>query len=73
MLESGAYPVTAAKLDLKQALFANNRSSWDQVLEKFNEALESVSSEGELAYQERHQSRNQLLGKFPATSLNRIG
>lgn len=69
MLKSGAYPVTTAKLDLKQPLFANNRSSWDQVLEKFNEALESVSSEGELATQARHQSRNQLLGKCPTPSL----
>lgn len=63
MLESGAYPVGVAKLDLKQPIFNNNRESWGEVLDKYNAALESVSSEGELAPQQLHQSRSQLLGE----------
>lgn len=61
----GAYPVGVAKLDLRQSIFMDTRKSWNEVLDKFNDALESVSSEGEAASQQRHQSRGQLLGSFP--------
>lgn len=63
MLEPGAYPIGVAKLDLKQPIFSSNKESWVDVLDKYNTALESVSSEGELAPQQLHQSRSQLLGE----------
>lgn len=56
------YPVGAAKLDLKQETFRDNRKAWDSVLQKYAEALEQQSSEGDAASQRRHQSRGQLLG-----------
>ncbi|KAJ3545122.1 hypothetical protein NM208_g2669 [Fusarium decemcellulare] len=63
MADLGAYPVGVAKLDLKQALFEGNRKSWVDVLEKFNTALEGVSSEGEETAQQRHQAKDQLLAR----------
>ncbi|KAF4465870.1 Methylcrotonoyl- carboxylase [Fusarium albosuccineum] len=63
MADLGAYPVGVAKLDLKQALFEDNRKSWVDVLEKFDTALEGVSSEGEETAQQRHQAKDQLLAR----------
>ncbi|KAF4972233.1 hypothetical protein FSARC_1130 [Fusarium sarcochroum] len=59
----GAYPVGKAKLDLGQGIFQSNRRSWDAVLEKFTEALETVSSEGDDVSQQRHQAKGQLLAR----------
>ncbi|KAH7016764.1 propionyl-CoA carboxylase beta chain [Ilyonectria destructans] len=59
----GAYPVGVATLNLRQSIFTDARKSWNEVLDKFNDALESVSSEGEAASQQRHQSRGQLLAR----------
>ena len=64
MVSSVAYPVGVAKLDLRQPVFTENSKSWEAVLEKFNDSLEKVSSEGTDASQELHQSRGQLLGEF---------
>ncbi|KAM5385585.1 hypothetical protein ACJZ2D_000784 [Fusarium nematophilum] len=63
MLDVGTYPVGVAKLDLRQPIFDDNRASWTQVLDKFHDALDSVSSEGEIATQEKHQTRGQLLAR----------
>lgn len=63
-----SYPVGVAKLSLRQPIFDDNRKAWGQVLERFNNALEQVCSEGTSASQQRHQSRGQLLGMASSPS-----
>lgn len=62
MANGVAFPIGEAKLDLRQPIFDENRKSWDHMLQKYNEALDYVSGEGDAAPQELHQSRGQLLG-----------
>ena len=64
MVDAVGYPVGAANLDLKQSIFEGNRKAWDDVLQKYKDALQQVSSEGDATSQRRHQGRGQLLGGF---------
>lgn len=61
------YPVSDAKLDLRQTTFDSNRKAWEPVLQKYNQAMRYVSSEGDEASQRRHQVRGQLLGMLLST------
>lgn len=63
MADIVGYPVVSAKLDLRQGIFEGNRKAWDEVLRKYQDALQQVSSEGDESSQRRHQGRGQLLGR----------
>jgi len=62
----GSFPFCKSKLDLRQETYANNRTEWQKVLRTFEDALQATSSEGNLTSTQRHQDREQLLGKFLA-------
>ncbi|KAI1846885.1 hypothetical protein JX265_004855 [Neoarthrinium moseri] len=55
------YPVGQSALDLRSDRLRENREKWVPVLDKFEKALNDVSSEGTEASLSRHQSRGQLL------------
>ncbi|KAI1872768.1 uncharacterized protein JN550_003642 [Neoarthrinium moseri] len=55
------YPVGQSALDLRSDRLRQNREKWVPVLQKFEKALNDVSSEGTEASLSRHQSRGQLL------------
>lgn len=61
------YPVGTAKLNLRQDNFKENLKSWDAVLNKFENALEHVSGEGDARSQRLHNERGQLLGETDAS------
>ncbi|KAH7354818.1 carboxyl transferase [Rhexocercosporidium sp. MPI-PUGE-AT-0058] len=63
MADLGAFPVSTAKLDLKQSAFQENYNSWADILSEFETNLENVCSEGDKASQRRHQDRDQLLAR----------
>jgi hypothetical protein len=63
MASTTPLPVVTAKLDLKQPLFNENRKSWEPVLERFQKALQDVTSEGDERSQRIHNERGQLLGQ----------
>jgi hypothetical protein len=64
MADLGAFPAGIAKLDLKQSAYKENFKSWTDILLEFETNLENVCSEGDVASQQRHQDRGQLLGQF---------
>ncbi|CAG9947748.1 unnamed protein product [Clonostachys rosea f. rosea IK726] len=63
MASTTPLPVVTAKLDLKQPLFNENRKSWEPVLERFQKALQDVTSEGDERSQRIHNERGQLLAR----------
>jgi hypothetical protein len=65
MATESSYPALSAKLDLRGEQFRANKESWVLVLEKFEDALKQVSAEGNDISLRRHQTRGQLLRKFP--------
>jgi hypothetical protein len=63
MATESSFPVLTANLDLRGELFQANKKSWEPVMERFENALQQVSAEGDGVSLERHQSRGQLLRK----------
>ncbi|CAK7200221.1 hypothetical protein SEUCBS139899_002912 [Sporothrix eucalyptigena] len=55
------HEVQQSEIDLREQQFEENRKAWTPVLQRFDGALQTVSSEGAVQYLERHQSRGQLL------------
>ncbi|KAJ4223466.1 hypothetical protein NW759_006101 [Fusarium solani] len=55
------YPVERSKVSLRDQAHKDNLANWEPILEKYENALQQVSSEGALASLERHQTRGQLL------------
>ncbi|KAL4738929.1 ClpP/crotonase [Aspergillus similis] len=56
-----SFPPLRSKIDLTNPQYRSNRETWNTVLEKFEEALEQISAEGNDVSLARHQARGQLL------------
>lgn len=61
MTTESSYPVIGAKLDLRGEQFKANKTGWDSVMVKFENALREVAVEGNEVSLLRHQRRGQLL------------
>lgn len=61
MTTESVFPVVRARLDLRAKHLQQNRADWDNILNRFEEALKRVSAEGNEVSLKRHQSRGQLL------------
>ncbi|KAJ5103935.1 ClpP/crotonase [Penicillium argentinense] len=61
MATTSSYPTMSAKLDLRGEQYQANKTSWEPILEKFENALKQVAVEGNEVSVRRHQSRGQLL------------
>lgn len=66
------YDVQQSEIDLREKQYEDNRKAWEPVLMRFEDALQTVSGEGAEQYQQRHQSRGQLLRKFQSYLINLI-
>ncbi|KAM0426420.1 hypothetical protein ACHAPT_008467 [Fusarium lateritium] len=55
------YPVQRSKVSLRDQAHMDNLANWEPILEKYDDALQQVCSEGIDASLERHQTRGQLL------------
>lgn len=55
------YPIEPSTVNLREENYTQNEKSWAPVLERFENALRDVCSEGSEASLSRHQSRGQLL------------
>ncbi|KAL3444526.1 carboxyl transferase [Aspergillus insuetus] len=58
---STLFPVQTSRVDLGGKLFRQNEEDWKPVLERFEQNLQQISSEGDEVSLKRHQSRGQLL------------
>ena len=63
------YPVEPSRLNLGQQQYQEIKAQWVSVLERFDDALRAVSSEGRDTALERHQRRGQLLRMQPLINL----
>lgn len=61
MTTESVFPVVRSRLDLRAKHLQQNRADWDNILNRFEEALKRVSAEGNEVSLKRHQSRGQLL------------
>lgn len=61
MTAQSSFPVLSSHLDLRGDQFQSNQTAWIPILERFENALEQVSAEGNDSSLQRHQSRGQLL------------
>lgn len=64
MANLDALPVIESKVNLSDAQASLNREAWAPVLEKFEEALQATTSEGNEGSLLRHQRKGQLLGSL---------
>ncbi|KAJ0423047.1 carboxyl transferase [Aspergillus carlsbadensis] len=55
------FPVQTSRLDLGGKLFRQNEEDWKSVLERFEQNLQQIASEGDEVSLKRHQLRGQLL------------
>lgn len=67
MASTHQYPVERSKVSLRDQAHKDNLANWEPILEKYENALQQVSSEGTLASLERHQTRGQLLRESSST------
>jgi acetyl-CoA carboxylase carboxyltransferase component len=68
---STLFPVQTSRVDLAGKLFRQNEEDWKPVLERFEQHLKQISSEGDEVSLKRHQSRGQLLRALHPHSLQR--
>ncbi|OJJ94674.1 hypothetical protein ASPACDRAFT_55681 [Aspergillus aculeatus ATCC 16872] len=61
MATQPSFPPLQSKIDINNPQYRANRETWKTVLDRFEEALEQVSAEGNSASLARHQKRDQLL------------
>jgi hypothetical protein len=62
------YPVEPSRLNLGEQQYQDIKTQWTSVLERFDDALRAVSSEGKDSALDRHQRRGQLLRTQPVLS-----
>lgn len=65
MAAAHTFPSFRSKINVGDALHVQNRQNWEPVLEKYEQALQDVSSEGSESSLKRHQDRGQLLRMSP--------
>jgi len=68
-----SFPVVNTNIDLRGQQFQANKESWTLVLDRFEEALKQVSTEGNDVSLRRHQGRGQLLREFTNFPYKKLG
>ena len=61
MATESTFPVLRSRLDLRAKHLQQNKADWDDILNRFEDALKRVSAQGNEVSLNRHQSRGQLL------------
>ena len=62
MRDHGPFPQQSSTLDLRLGPFQTNKAAWEDVSERFEEALRATSVQGSSNSLSTHQARGQLLG-----------